>query len=415
MEISKPYQEAFSTGQYAKRSGLEGKYDNVRQLWEERVTQLFLRPYLEPLVAEKRKEAKGIRILDLGCGSGDGYELITKIPASRARLNEHQMNLISPDVLQLYLGFDISTALVEQGRSLHKNNGKVEISEGDFSQGLPQDVVGEIPYDLYFTTFGTLSHNEDEQNIKLLSDIANHSGAYALVVADWLGRYSYEWQGLWVRNLSQNRFMDYVISYIYSEDERQGKELEHFPLRLMSREEIEGVVRGANERAKAEIKIKRLFDRSIFVGRHMDTGDYNEHCQPLRRAVNSLFEVNVRTDLNSLLIDYHPKRGFDALNGFFAMLRIYWNALVQFTSQLLDSAAPQKEAVSGYLELPPHLPKAVEEAMQTVRRVVWLKDEDPRANIIEPQLGYALRGLEMSLQQGIGAAHSLVAILEIRR
>jgi hypothetical protein len=37
----------------------------------------------------------------------------------------------------------------------------------------------------------------------------------------------------------------------------------------------------------------------------------------------------------------------------------------------------------------------------------------PRENIIEPQLGYALRHIITSLQHGQGCGHGLVGVLEI--
>jgi hypothetical protein len=40
---------------------------------------------------------------------------------------------------------------------------------------------------------------------------------------------------------------------------------------------------------------------------------------------------------------------------------------------------------------------------------------DSRANIIEPQLAYALRRLEMELQSGAGTGHGLVGILKINK
>jgi hypothetical protein len=55
--------------------------------------------------------------------------------------------------------------------------------------------------------------------------------------------------------------------------------------------------------------------------------------------------------------------------------------------------------------------------MQRMREVVagvgWLQTGLPRENIIEPQLGYALRDLVMETQQGLGCSHGLVGILEI--
>ncbi|MFQ5826771.1 MAG: class I SAM-dependent methyltransferase, partial [Dehalococcoidia bacterium] len=70
------YDEAVSSGQYQKVTGLVGKYDNVRRLWEDEVMRLFLQPCLQRMVDRKRQRGEGLRILDLGCGSGDGYELI---------------------------------------------------------------------------------------------------------------------------------------------------------------------------------------------------------------------------------------------------------------------------------------------------------------------------------------------------
>ena len=45
--------------------------------------------------------------------------------------------------------------------------------------------------------------------------------------------------------------------------------------------------------------------------------------------------------------------------------------------------------------------------------VGWLVLGLPRENIIEPQLGYALRYLVTNLQRGQGCAHGLVGIFEI--
>jgi hypothetical protein len=117
-------------------------------------------------------------------------------------------------------------------------------------------------------------------------------------------------------------------------------------------------------------------------------------------------------------MDYHPKPGFEFLNDFLGNFALYWDTLIKFTKQILSSYDLGKETLSP-VENPPHLPAALREAMHTMHRVVegvvWLKDGDPRANIVEPQLGYALRGLEMSLQRGIGAGHGLMAILEIKK
>jgi hypothetical protein len=55
--------------------------------------------------------------------------------------------------------------------------------------------------------------------------------------------------------------------------------------------------------------------------------------------------------------------------------------------------------------------------LERMKRVVegtgWYGMGLPRENIIEPQLGYALRHVATKLQQGQGCAHGLIGILEV--
>ncbi|MDY6796859.1 MAG: class I SAM-dependent methyltransferase [Actinomycetota bacterium] len=411
------YREAASSGKYEKVTGLLGKYDNVRRYWEDELTRITIRPYLESLIREKLRFMERLRILDLGCGSGDGFELLSDVSAREPSLIDYQVNLISPEILGIYRGVDISEPLLEQAREYHGINGKMTFEIGDFSQGLPVE-QGDRPYDIYFTSYGTLSHLKDEQLVELLADIAGHSGRHAILICDWLGRYSYEWQELWELEEEADYTMDYVVSYIYQEEERAGKELDHLILRLMSPREVNNLVDRASSKAGREIKPLLMFDRSIFVGRHVDTGDYNRHCQPLRTAVNSLFETNVRTNLETLIADYHPLAGFDEINSFYEKYQMSWNALVQYTIDLLyhyDSQALD----NGMPEIPECYPDVVREMMQYLKNIVeschWIRVGDTRANIIEPQLGYALRELELKTQRGMGCGHGLVGVYVIKK
>ena len=56
----------------------------------------------------------------------------------------------------------------------------------------------------------------------------------------------------------------YVVSYIYEKEEREQRrdELQHLFLRLVSRQEAEGMVAEASKRAKVEIEPLEYFDRS---------------------------------------------------------------------------------------------------------------------------------------------------------
>ena len=66
---------------------------------------------------------------------------------------------------------------------------------------------------------------------------------------------------------------------------------------------------------------------------------------------------------------------------------------------------------------PASYPPALREMMERMRLVIegvgWLGIGLPRENIIEPQLGYALRYLVTNLQRGQGCAHGLVGVFAV--
>jgi SAM-dependent methyltransferase len=416
------YSEAVQSGLYAKTSGLTGKYDNVRRLWEDEITRGCLRPFLQRLMQQRRNAMRRLRILDLGCGSGDGYELLTGIRDRDANLEQTEVDLITPESLELYKGIDLNADLLQQAATVHGHNPKMVFAQGSFTDGLPLEDPAEA-YDLYFTSFGTCSHhNDDETMIRMLEDIAARTRDNALVHCDWLGRYSYEWQTLWTHDPDTARNMDYVVSYIYNTAEREARRdaLQHLTLRLMSRPEIEAIVDAASRRSGVPIRILKVYDRSVFTGRHIDTGEYNAGPQPMRSAVNALHESNLRTDLNSLLFDYVPRQGFDFLNRFYEDLQASWNCLVHHTGALLAAYDETARRYAGPLPaVPAACPEPTRAMLKRMTRIVegtgWYGMGLPRENIIEPQLGYALRHIVTALQQGRGCGHGLVAILEIDR
>lgn len=421
-EQMQAYSNAVRSGMYAKRSGLLGKYDNIRLYWEDEITRAFLRPHLQKVIEKRQNEMRRIRILDLGCGSADGYELLAGIRHRDADLQCTEVDLINPTVLGLYKGIDLNQDLLDQARSVYYDNPKMVFEKGDFSEGLPLD-ESEKPYDLYFTSYGTCSHfNDDENAVKLLADIARRTRDYSLIMCDWLGRYSYEWQTLWTNDLSEVRNMEYLVNYIFDREEREHHtdKVESLWLRLMSRKEAEDIVARASEMSGVEIRPLVFFDRSVFTGRHMDTGEYNPYVQPLREAVNCLHENNMRTDFNTLYINYVLKQEFRFLNDYFEHIQVCWNTLVHYVDQLLHTYNEKNRSFDfDPPPIPASYPVPLQEGMERMRMVVegvgWLVAGLPRENIIEPQLGYTLRHLVTSLQQGLGCAHSLVGILEVNK
>lgn len=419
-EQMEAYTEAVKSGLYAKKSGLVGKYDNVRRLWEDEITRMFLRPHLLRLIQQSQSLMRRVRIMDLGCGSADGYELLTGVRQRDADLRQREVDLLPDELVGTYRGVDLNEGLLDQARGIYGNNPKMIFAQADFTQGLPLG-EDEKPYDLYFSSYGTFSHhNGDESAVRVLADIAQRVQNYCVIVCDWLGRYSYEWQDLWVDDPAELRNMDYVVSYIYDDEEREQRrgELQHLNLRLISRSEADKIIAEASHRAGVEIRPLQFFDRSVFTGRHMDTREYNAHAQPIRNTVNSLHEVNLRTELESLVLNYVPKQGFGLLNDYYEHLAMCWNTLVRYAERLLALFDEQKQEFAEELgPIPASYPAPLRDMMERMRRVVegigWLGYGLPRENIIEPQLGYALRYLVCNLQRGQGCAHGLVAILEV--
>ncbi len=414
------YSEAVKSGLYRKRSGVIGKYDNVRQCWEDEIVRAFLRPHLQRLVREARARGRGVRIMDLGCGSADGYELLVGVRRADYALEDSNVAVLFADNLDIYKGVDLSEDLLDQARAHYGGKRKLTFQQADLTEGIPID-DGEEPYDLYFSSYGTCSHfNEDEPLIELLADIARKTKRRSVIVLDWLGRYSYEWQTLWREPEARVMNMDYVVSYIYEREERERlrDQLQHLTLRLMGREEAGEIIEEASRRAGVQIKPLRFFDRSIFTGRHMDTADYNPRAQPIRRAVNALHEINTRANLDDLFIKYAPREGFDEVNRYFERLQTCWNELVLYTGRLLrvyDEAENEyrDDVPRPREDRPPVLLHMMDRMKQVVAGVGWLREGLPRENIIEPQLGYALRHLMTDLQDGIGAGHFMVGILEV--
>ena len=415
MAEKKPYSEAVHTGHYQRQTGLTGKYDNVRRFWEDDVTRLFFRSLLKEIVDKNARKLERLKVLDLGCGSGDGYDLLMNVTAKEVGIYEYSVEVLSEIVLGKYLGIDLNEDLLNQARELYGSNEKITFRQGDFSNGLP---VKNEAFDIYFTSYGTFSHNHDDQTVKLLSDIASSCKTGAIVVCDWLGKFSYEWQELWTLDTDQETFMDYRISYIYPPEERQSADIQSFPLRLLSRNEAMKIIGDASAQSGVEIKLSRCFDRSIFVGRHIDTAEYNSYCSPIRQSVNSLLEPNVRTNLETLIIDYMPRAGFEQQNKFLEGFTMCWNTLVQHTMGFLSEYQVEVTEQNDLTEFVHFYPDPLKKVVKTMKKVIDATGElpgDARANIIEPQLAYALRKLEMEMQQGLAMGHGLVCILEIKK
>ncbi|MBD3335355.1 MAG: methyltransferase domain-containing protein [Candidatus Eisenbacteria bacterium] len=408
------YSQAVDSGLYARVTGLRGKYDHVRVFWEDQAARAFLRPHLQPMVDERIRRNRDLRLLDLGCGGGDGIETLFSLCRAGAGFDGDDVRLIPRDRLERYTGIDINPGLLDQARRRHQSEAQAVFLQADLRRGLPFG-AGEPPYDVYFTSYGTLSHFDDASLARLLCDVVRHAEPGALVVGDWLGRYAYEWTTLWDADCSREQWMDYRISYIYSREERQGREIQSFPLRLLCPEEILRVTARVEEATGRRLILKTFFDRSLFVGRHMETGDYNPRAIPLRSRVNSLHQPLQRTDLGALLFELDLPDGYPRPSETLRSANASWNALVRYTREALRRFEGEP-AQAG--EAPEDAPEPAQPLLKRMARVIqaarWLDPDDARSEFVEPQLGLALRDLEQAAQSGRACGHSLIGVFEIR-
>jgi SAM-dependent methyltransferase len=410
LAADRTFSEAVSHGHYdLYQGGLCGKHDNVRAYWEEAIRGRYLRPHLQALVGRRRREGGRVRIADLGAGSGEALRLMTSLNWDEADVRLNQAKVLRLEDIELYAGSDLNEAMVAQGRENFAGQENVRFEQGDFSEGFP--LAHHEPFDLYCCSFASLSHIDRPQFTRLLDEILEHTGGRAIFVGDWLGRHSIEWPQYW--SVDGDDMMPYSMSWLpgaVGGDEQP----EVFPMRYWTGDELRALLQERAQKAGLRVRGLEMFDCSIFVGRHVDTGEYNEWVRPLRSAVNSLHEPNSRTDLDLLRADVLPLEGHNELNGYFAGLQFQWNSLIDYCCARLEKRVHPVD-LKNWRQYPPILQMAMMNIDRGIDAAYWMQMGDPRANIIEPQIAYALRDLEIEYQTGEGRAHSVVGVLEVTR
>ncbi|WP_036487689.1 class I SAM-dependent methyltransferase [Myxosarcina sp. GI1] len=412
---SRTYSKAVSEGKYDLYLGnLFGKYDNVRTYWEDRLTRIALRPYLRKLVDSCQEQNRGVRIVDLGCGAGQGYQILTLIDRQDLDLGLQHQRVLPEENIETYLGLDISQAMVEKGNEIFEDKSNVSFARADLSEGLGKLKTTQSPFDIYFSSYASLSHLSRKDLVTLLQDICQHGHDNSVVVLDFVGRYSIEWPDYWSAQTETEKVRDYSMSYLYSEATRKHLDIESFPLRFWTGREVKQLTQEISEATGIEIEVLELMDRSVMVGRHTDTREYNSLLKPIRRSINSLHEDYMRTDLQELILDPRMIPKHSEIAPFLRQLVESWNIVVEYCQQRLCQNISLVNLQGWH-----HYSKPLQFALMTIDRVIadvsWMWYGDPRANIIEPQLGYALRTLEYEMQQGLGCGHGLVAILKISK
>jgi len=258
-----------------------------------------------------------------------------------------------------------------------------------------REAVPDQPFDLYLSCgvpYSHLTRPELRRSLKNIFSAVRRNRTRSAVVVDVLGRYSIEWPCNW----PFDRWM-YRMSFFNTADEMPSTEMS-----VYSADELNLVLRQAADDAKCDLTDIEFFDRSIMVGRHTTTGEYNPDIPRYRTLVNSLMDPSRQTDLSQLLFDVPPHDAPPNVAGFFRSFSVSWNALIGEAAAHLGESYDTPNTLDH-----PHVHGLTAE-LENHRSAG--NGVDFRPAVAEPTLAGYLRRLETTSQQGLGVGHSLTAI-----
>ncbi|MBK6878163.1 MAG: hypothetical protein IPG99_17410 [Ignavibacteria bacterium] len=210
--------------------------------------------------------------------------------------------------------------------------------------------------------------------------------------------------------------LPYTLSYLIPNTNWKKENLEWFLASYWSPEKLRKTIQSAAESSGRKINISFMTDRSVFVGRHMDTGLMSGKRIPVRYQVNRLFDYGFRGQIKHLeldmmylkdLIPSNPevwKRLFD--------FQIKWNRVIYILGALLNH---KDEKIKRFIE-----EADIAHMSDDLKFLVWLfrnSDRFPVADfwssVLGPQVAVVLRNIEMSYTEAVGCGHSLMCGLEV--
>jgi SAM-dependent methyltransferase len=323
--------------------------DAVKVLWEEPVTFSILQTALAQV-----PQSSKLSVMDIGCGAGEGLHLLRALRATRSL----------PDLPRItYRGLDLDEGLLQLAARTHHDEDDAQFWHGDIRTDLP-----DSPFDIYLSCGVPYSHltaDELQSTLTQLFSAVRRNRTRSVVVIDVLGRYSLEWAPRW----NESRW-PYRMSFFHSD-----QQAEDVPMTFWDAHSLRDCVHTAARAAGSRIERQRLFDRSIMVGRHTATGQFNPALNPYRTLVNFL-ENGDAVPFEQLRAPAAPEHAPEAVRAFFGQLTVQWNAV-------LDAA----EAACRQHALPP--------------------------TVMGPMLARGLRAVEHKLSSGLGTGHSLSAVITL--
>lgn len=282
--------------------------DPVKRYAEEPISRAVLRDAVDRIGLP---EGAPVRVLDLGCGIGDGLELLAEL--------DREVD---------YTGLDSDQGMIEtaSARAPHAR----------FVRADMRDPLPDADFDLYMSSGVPYSHLPAEEIEAVLCRIFERitaRGHRASVVADVLGRYSVEWAPNW-----DHERWDYAMTFFEAERKPQGT-----PMTFLSSARFGELITNAARRAGVSLPWLDFVDRSVLLGRHTATGTFNPELPAYRRMVNEL-SAGEPVEFERLLFQA-PESGAPAeVLEFFTGFAERWNTAVH--TAIEEGAAPSALAES---------------------------------------------------------------------
>lgn len=398
------FETAVKLGYYGPdKGGLFGKKDNVRKYWEDFSIKSILKPVILEIINRKEK----LRILDLGCGSGEGFELITHIsPVERPT---KQDSLLTPEHIELYLGVDISESMINEGKNIYIGKENMKFKTMDISG--EYSFLDEEPFDIYLSTYSSPSHLTGVELCNLVENIFKHTTRKSYLLLDLFGKYSPEWPCYWNSN---EEMLQYNMAWLHLPKTITSSEVDSYFVKFWECNSLIELLNNIACKLNKTIKISTK-DRSIFVGRHIDTGFYNENPQPLRYQVNRLFDRDYEGRVADLKADFNFLNSYVEISSpVLQRINLYqekWNTVIDFCSALIDR---KNSLIKKMIE------NTEDEFSEDLKMLAWLYRNSQRfpvdnfwASIMGPQVACVLRNIELNLPDGLGCGHGIVCLVEM--
>ncbi|MDY6785383.1 MAG: class I SAM-dependent methyltransferase [Cyanobacteriota bacterium] len=358
----------------------QDRRDGVKIEWEEPFSCSVFKKAIVPYSKDKRDK---LRVFDVGSGTGDGYVLLSKLLSEESELG----GLENLD----YLGVDISPQMVETANNLYGNRSNVRFECADV-----RSMRLERPFDLYLSCgvpYSHLTHEELYQALKkIVTNVCQQRSRCAIEV-DVLGRYSIEWTPKW-----QESRWDYAMSFFESQGDAEPTWMSFY-----SHQHLEEIMQQAANEVGCPVEKFEFFDRSIMVGRHTSTGQFNPELPQYRNLINSLIDPSQETELSQLIFQVELGTAPEHILEFFKKFSSWWNFLVGEAIVVLGGSL-RVEAV----ELPPEVRGFKAELQEELQQI---SDKHLYRQKVESMLARALRQLEATQQPGYGVGHDLFGVM----